>query len=103
MPLASDAVKKTVVVPILNSEPEGWLRFEPVTAQLSEELGVGKFTTALQSPVGADTVAGSVHETDGAVLSMTFTAKVHVAVFDAASTAVYVTTVTPTLNVEPDA
>jgi len=43
------------------------------------------------------------HVSVGACTSETVTVKVHVAVFPAPSVAVAVTTVVPTLNVEPDA
>lgn len=68
------------------------------TPQLSAVVGLGVTTEALQAaPVVAMILAG--HEIVGRVVSVIVTVKAHVAVLLAASLTVYVTVVTPELNV----
>lgn len=69
-----------------------------VTPQLSEVVAFGVTTEAVhEAPPTAVMFAGQVIV--GRVASVTVTVKAHVAIFPAASLTVYVTVVTPLLNV----
>ena len=73
-----------------------------IVAQLFT-VGAVQVTTFAHSEAVNETLMFVGHpEMTGAVLSVTVTLKVHVAVFPAASVAVYVTAVVPRLNDVPD-
>jgi hypothetical protein len=99
-PAASVAVYVTALVPRLNEVPGG-VRVEIVAQPFA--VGAVQVTTFEHSEAVNETLMLEGHpDITGAVLSVTVTLKVHVAVFPAASVAVYVTAVVPRLNDVPD-
>ena len=102
---ASVAVQLTAVVPTGKVEPVAGTQLTVAPGQLSEAVGVVKFTTAEHCPAVAGVVMFAGHVIVGACVSLIVTVKVHVAsgLFAEPSDAVHVTVVTPTGNDEPDA
>ena len=70
-----------------------------VTAQLSAVVGFGVTTDAVQTPAPTFCAMLPGQVMVGRILSVTVTVKLHVALFPVASLTVYVTVVTPELNV----
>lgn len=99
---ASVVMHVTIVVPTGNVDPEGGVQEVDAPGQLSDDVAA-KFTSCEQRPGVLPTMIGIGQIAAGASVSSTVTLKPHVPVFDAASTAVQVTVVTPTGNVEPEA
>ena len=83
-------------------EPDAGKALE-VAEQLSVGAGIMKLTAAWQKPASLFAVISAGHAATGSSVSFTVTLNVHVFRFPEASSAVTVTTVTPTLKVEPDA
>src|SRR5687767_5065135 len=98
LPEASVAVIVTVVIPTGKLVPDEGIETTVVPGQLSVIVGVN-VTTRPQVPavLGCVILAGQMMT--GGCVSFTVTVNEQVAVFPAASAAVYVTVVTPTLNV----
>jgi hypothetical protein len=103
-PEVSVAVQVTVVVPFGNADPDAGEQTTEARPQLSLPVGMVHVTTALQSPgsVFATMFAGQP-ERVGGIASVTVTLNEHVATLPEVSAAVYVTTVVPIGNEEPDA
>ena len=103
LPEVSVAVLVTVVTPIGKTLPEGGLL---TTVTIEEQLSVAvtlKLTTAPHWPLNAATWVSAGQVITGAVVSITVTLKVHVAVLPDESVATLVTVVVPTGKVLPDA
>ena len=99
---ASDAVHVTVVVPTGNVAPVAGTHTTVAPGQLSDAVGVVKFTTAEHWPAVLPVVMFAGHVTVGACVSWIVTVNEHVPVFADASVAVHVTVVTPTGKDDPD-
>ncbi len=90
LPQASVAVEVTVVVPKENTEPDaGTETIATAPLQLSVAVGV-KFTTAVQEPIGVETVIFAGQVITGAVTSFTVIICVHNAELPHTSVALYV-------------
>ena len=99
-PLPSRTVQVTVFVP--TGKLVGALLVMVVGPQLSEVTGTPKVTfVAPHRPAAALTVTRAGHPSVGGSGSVTVTVNVQVLLFPLASTAVFVTVVTPTGNVLP--
>ena len=101
-PAASVAVAVTTVVPAKNTLPEAWLYVTVVPGQLSVATAAAYVIVREQEPaIFPDTFAGQLML--GACVSFTVTVKEQVVVLPAASVAVAVTVVVPTLKAAPEA
>ncbi len=102
---ASVAVQVTMVTPTGKVDPVAGTHTTVAPGQLSEAVGVVKFTTAEHCPAVAGVAMFAGHVTAGASVSWIVTVKVHVVsgLFAEPSDAVHVTVVVPTGNVAPDA
>ena len=100
-PLASVAVFVTVVVPTGNVLPLATLLVTFVTPQLSLAFTVNTTLLRLHRPASVLNTRFVGHVSTGFCVSVTVTVNRHVLVFPLASTAVFVTVVTPTGNVLP--
>jgi len=100
---ASVAVHVTVVAPTGNVEPDAGTHTTVAPGQLSEAVGVVKFTTAEHCPGVLPVVMFAGHVTVGACVSLTVTVNEHIVFGSTEFDAVHVTVVVPIANVEPDA
>ena len=104
-PAASDALHTTVELPTENNDPDDGLQFGPdVTPTLSVAVALTN-DTVVSDPVVTTAMSSGV-KTIGAVVSSslntTVIVKLEVLTLSAASLAVQVTTVSPTVNKVPD-
>ena len=101
LPAASVAVQVTVVVPTGKKLPLGGTHEAVTPGQLSPIVGGANATIAPQLPGSllAETLAGQ--EMVGFSVSLTVTVKVHIPILPAASVAVQVTVVVPTVKNDP--
>ena len=100
---ASVAVHVTVVTPRAKVAPDAGEHDTVAPGQLSEAVGVVKFTTAEHCPAAVVVVMFAGHVIVGFWLSTIVTVKVHCPVLLLASVAVQVTVVVPTAKVDPEA
>ena len=94
LPLASTAVQTTVLVPMLNDEPEGGTQLVEMVWQLSVAVA-GKPMPALVSPAGIGTKKSGWHVMTGGSTSRTVTVNMHSLVPNSL-VAVQMTTLVPT-------
>lgn len=103
LPFTSVAVYVTVVVPIGNDSPLLWFVVSDAIPQLSVADGSVHVATAEQAAPALIVILEGQLLITGNWVSFTVTINVHVLTLPAASVAVYVTVVEPTLNVSPGA
>jgi hypothetical protein len=100
-PDPSVAVYVTTVVPSENVLPLLMLGVKEIKVQLSIAMGTAHVTIALQEVLAKTIMSVGQAVRVGLILSFTITLNEHVDKFPDPSIALYVTTVVPTLNVEP--
>jgi hypothetical protein len=103
LPAPSVAVQVTLLVPLLNVEPEGGTQLVVATEQLSVALALYVTLLRAQRPTSVFSVRLVGQVTVGGSVSLMVTVNEQVFVLLPASTAVHVTRLVPTLKVEPEA
>lgn len=103
LPVASDAVQVTVVVPTGKVEPDAGVHVTLTPGQLSLAVGAAKATTAEHWPGSGVVVMLAGHVIVGFCASLTVTVNEHIPSLPAASMTRQVTVVMPTGKLDPDA